>query len=183
MSQSLYIEQNVDGGISDFRISSQSFINKNCPNSRTSYDTDINHGTVTKLDKRNTAIQKKLTTTSCQQIVTYLSFFQFMVNLEQSRSQIFDAWSIKHTFRLSHKNRTTELRHSQQSPCIIALSRGTILPKNAEILQKIADISKTKRVLVLKDIFSKTTYLCVSTYRNSSFYRNLTSFTQKGEGG
>ena len=129
LSQCLYIEQNVDGGISDFRISSQSFINKNCPNSRTSYDTDIKHGTVTKLDKRNTAIPKKLTTTSCQQIVTYLSFFQFMVNLEQSRSQIFDAWSIKHTFTLSHKNRTTELRHSQQSPCIIPLSRGTIFAK------------------------------------------------------
>ena len=81
MSQCLYIEQNVDGGISDFRISSQSFINKNFPNSRTSYDTDINHGTVTKLDKRDTAIQKKIDddimSTNCDVLVIFLMYGQF----------------------------------------------------------------------------------------------------------
>ena len=81
LSQCLYIEQNVDGGISDFRISSQSFINKNCPNSRTSYDTDINHGTVTKLDKRDTAIQKKIDddimSTNCDVLVIFPIYGQF----------------------------------------------------------------------------------------------------------
>ena len=63
-------------------------------NCRTSNDTDINLRPVTKLDKRNTATSKKLTMTPCQQIVTLLSFFQFMTNLEQSGSSIPDAWSV-----------------------------------------------------------------------------------------
>ena len=36
-------------------------------------------------------------------------------------------------------------------------------------LQKNADISKIKGALVLKDIFSKTAYVCVLTYQISSF--------------
>ena len=39
--------------------------------------------------------------TSCWQIVTPLSFFQFMANLEQSGNQILNAWSIELTFSLS----------------------------------------------------------------------------------
>ena len=39
--------------------------------------------------------------TSCWEIVTSLSFFQFMANLEPSRSQIPDAWSVKLTFSLT----------------------------------------------------------------------------------
>ena len=56
-------------------------------------------GPVTKLDKGNTS-QKKLAMFSCQQIVTSLSFFPFVANLQPSRSQIPDAWSIKFTFSL-----------------------------------------------------------------------------------
>ena len=37
---------------------------------------------VTKFDKKNTAISKKLTMTSCQQILMSLLFFLFMSNLE-----------------------------------------------------------------------------------------------------
>ena len=37
-------------------------------------------------------------------------------------------------------------------------------PKNADFLQKNADISKIKRALVLKVIFSETRYICVCTY-------------------
>ena len=37
------------------------------------------------------------------------------------------------------------------------------LPENADFLQKNADISKTKRALVLKTIFSEITYVCVRT--------------------
>ena len=46
---------------------------------------------VTKLDKRNKTASKNLTMTSCQQIVTSLSFLRFMANLEQSGSRIPDA--------------------------------------------------------------------------------------------
>ena len=45
----------------------------------------------TKLDKRKKTTSKILAMTSCQKIVTPLSCFQFMVNLEQSGSQILDA--------------------------------------------------------------------------------------------
>ena len=55
-------------------------------------------GPVTKLDKRNKTTSKKLTMTSCQQIVTSLSFFQFMANLEQFGSRGSDVWSVKLTF-------------------------------------------------------------------------------------
>ena len=58
-------------------------------------------GPVVKLDKANKATSKKLTMTSCQQIMTSLSFFWFMVNLEVSGRQIPDAWSVKLTFSLT----------------------------------------------------------------------------------
>ena len=57
-------------------------------------------GTVTKLDKRNTAASKNLTITSCRQTVTSLSFFRFIANLEPCGSRISDAWFIKFTFSL-----------------------------------------------------------------------------------
>ena len=43
------------------------------------------------------------------------------------------------------------------------------LQKKAEFLQKNADISKVKRVLVLKGIFSETPYVCVISYHIQSF--------------
>ena len=46
---------------------------------------------LTKLDKGNKITSKKWRMMSCQQIVTSLSFLQFMANLEQSRSRIPDA--------------------------------------------------------------------------------------------
>ena len=73
-----------------FLISGQSLIKGNCHNSRTSNDIDMKFGLVTKIDKINKTTSKKMTMTSCQQIVTSLSF-QFMANLEQSESQIPDA--------------------------------------------------------------------------------------------
>ena len=51
----------------------------------------------------------------------------------------------------------------------ITLSKGIILVKNSDFLQKNADINKFKRVLVPKGTFSETTYFCVLTYQISSF--------------
>ena len=65
--QSTDIGRNVDEGIPDFRISGQSLINENCHNSRTSLNTDMKPGPVTKFDKT------KLT--SCRKILAPLSFF------------------------------------------------------------------------------------------------------------
>ena len=83
LPQSPDIDQNTEGGISDFGISGQSFINviitpeqknKSCHNSRTNHYTDIKLGPAGKLDKRNTKTSKKLTMKSCRQIVTSLPF-------------------------------------------------------------------------------------------------------------
>ena len=52
MPQSPDIGQNSDEGISDFRISGQPLIKRNCHNSWTIDDTDMKLGQVTKLDKR-----------------------------------------------------------------------------------------------------------------------------------
>ena len=82
------IGENLVEGISDFRIPSESLIKENCHNSRASDDIDMKLGPIAKLDERKKNTSKKLT--SCQKIVTSLSFFQFMVNLEQSRSWIPD---------------------------------------------------------------------------------------------
>ena len=57
-------------------------------------------GPVTKYETETKQCQKSLTMTSCQKIVTSLSFFQFMANLDQSRSRILDAESIKLIFSL-----------------------------------------------------------------------------------
>ena len=53
------MEKNSDRGISNFRISGQSFKNENCQNPIASHDIDMKLGPVTKLDKTNTAISKK----------------------------------------------------------------------------------------------------------------------------
>ena len=58
-------------------------------------------GPVTKPDKKNTATSKKWTITSCGQVVTSMFFFQFMANLQPSRSWIADAWPIKLMFSLT----------------------------------------------------------------------------------
>ena len=89
--QSPDIRQNSDGGIFDFRISGQSLIKENCHNSRTSNDTDMKLGPITKLDKRNRTTTKKFGNEVMSKILTPLLFLWFMANLEQSGSPILDA--------------------------------------------------------------------------------------------
>ena len=52
-------------------------------------------GPITKLDKKNKTTSKKLILTSCRKIVTSLSFFGFLANLEQSGGWIPDTESAK----------------------------------------------------------------------------------------
>ena len=86
--------------ISNFQISGESFINKNCRNSRTNHDIDMIVGPVTKLYKRNITVKKSIMM-SCQQIVTSLPFFWFITTLHPPQSWIPVAWSIKLTFSLT----------------------------------------------------------------------------------
>ena len=68
-------------------------------------------GPVTKLDKRSKSTSKNLTLMSCQKIVTSLSFFGFLANLEQFGGRIPDTETAKIMFSvivnsnlLSYKN-------------------------------------------------------------------------------
>ena len=54
----------------------------------------------------------------------------------------------------------TELKNLKHSSHTTALSKGNILSKSADFLQKNADISKIKRALILKGIFSETACFC-----------------------
>ena len=66
----------------------------------TSDDIDIKLEPVTKLDRRNKTTSKEFDDDVFQQIVTSLPFFQFMANLEQSKSPIPDTEPVKLTFSL-----------------------------------------------------------------------------------
>ena len=126
--QSPDIGKNSDGGISVFQTG-QFLIKGNCDNSRTNDDIYMTLGPVTKLDKRNktTAIT---TMTSCQKTVTSLLFFQFTANLEQSRSRIPYAQSVKLTFSLTVTFYLTKTENRTKiSQTQFSLSKGTIFTK------------------------------------------------------
>ena len=57
-------------------------------------------GAVTKFGKRNKTTSKKFAMTSCPKIVTPLSSFRFVLDLEQSGSRILDEESAKRMFSL-----------------------------------------------------------------------------------
>ena len=104
---------------------------------------------------------------SYRQIVTSLSFFQIMANLEQSGSRILDAQHVKFIFSLVEtfflsktENRTKKSLTQPSHYCF---------EQNADFFAKIADVSKVKRALLLKYIFSETIYVCVLMYQISSF--------------
>ena len=141
-----------------FQISGQSSIKENYHNSRTSDNIDTELGPVTKRDKRNK-------TTS--------SFFRFMVNLDQPKSWIPDAWSVKVTFSsivtfyLTKTENWTKKSLPQVSQ--YCFEKRYCFSKKCWYFATNADISKIKRVLVLKGIFSETTYVCVLTCQSWSF--------------
>ena len=75
------IVQNSDRGISDFRISGQSLINKNSLNSRTKNCIDMKLRPVTKLDKIKTATLTMAMLANCDAFPIQIQiFFQFMTN-------------------------------------------------------------------------------------------------------
>ena len=103
--------------------------------------------------------------TPCQKSAMQLSFFQFLAILEQSGTRIPNAESyvLINNNPLSYKNRKENQKVSNTA-INYALSKGTsFAKKNPEFLEKNADISKIKEILVLKGIFSETNYGCVLT--------------------
>ena len=124
--------------------------------------------------------------TSCWKIVTPLTFFQFTANLKQSGRQTSETQSIKLVFSLivtfyltKTENRTKKSLTQLSHYCFVKV---LFQPQNADFLdkKKNADISKIKRILVLKGIFSETTYRCVLTCQISSFQHNSNEFQTGG---
>ena len=74
----------------------------------------MKRGPVTKLDKIRKQRQKEMTLALRWKILTSSLSFRFVANVDISRSQIPDAEFIKVTFHIT------------------ALTKGTVLPKNAE---------------------------------------------------
>ena len=79
LPQSPDIGKNSDADIFNFQISCQSLVNVFCHDSRTIDNIEMKIGPVTKIDNRNKTAPKKFNMRSCQQIVTSLLFFRFMV--------------------------------------------------------------------------------------------------------
>ena len=87
----------------------------------------------TKLDQRKKQHQNILTMKLYQKVLTSMSFFQFMVNLEQSGSWIPDEQSVKLIFPLIITSYLTQSENRAKIPLTnshtIALSEGTIFEK------------------------------------------------------
>ena len=81
-------------GLSDFRISGQPLINKNCHNSKTSNDIDVKLRPVTKIDRRKTARSKQE-----QKIYDFMSAIVTSLLFFFIYSQ-FEALPVKLTFSL-----------------------------------------------------------------------------------
>ena len=102
---------------------------------------------------------------SCWQIVTSLSFFQLMADLEQSERQILGSWSVKVTFSLIvffHLTKTeNRTKKSLTQLSYYCFKKGTILGKKKfGFLQEKCWHQQIKGVVVLEGTFFKTTYVC-----------------------
>ena len=78
-------------------------------------------------------IKTKLTLTSCWKIVTLLSFFGFLANLEQSGGRIADTESAKVMFSVivtfCHTKTENSAKKSLNTVLTLALSKGTFFDK------------------------------------------------------
>ena len=115
---------------------------------------------------------------SCRQMLTN---FRLMTNLEQSGSQIPDTRSVKFTFSLIAtfilQKFEIDLNNFYHSSHTIAFSKGAVFFQKILIFcKKKATISKIKGVVVVKAIFSKTTYVYSITYSISGFQLNSNKF-------
>ena len=167
MPQSPDIGQNSDGGIPDFQISGQSLIKENCHNSRTSDDIDMKLEPVTKLDKRKQG-QKKfdydVISENCDVIIIFLIYGQSgAIPKPDSRRIVCKTYVFIKSNLLSYKNWKQNYKTCNTALTLLLWVKILFLPKTVIFLQKNADIRKIKRALVLKGIFSKTTYVCVLT--------------------
>ena len=148
-------------GISNFRISGQSL----CHNFRTSDDTDMKLGPVTTLDKTTS---KKIDVDAMSEnddVIAISSQFG-AIRIPDSGHIVCNLFSLIVTFYLTKQN----WKVFNTALTLLLWVNILFRPKIAEsFLQKDGGISKIKRTLVLKGIFTKTTYEPALTCQISSF--------------
>ena len=130
-------------------------------------------GPVTKLDKGNKTTSKVWRWRHVGKLWLHCYFsdlWPILGNPETGfRTRIYESYIFINNNLLSYKNWKQNLKISNTALTPLLWVKVLFLLKNADFLQKNADISKIKRVLVLKGIFSETKFVCVLTYQISSF--------------
>ena len=140
-SQSPDVGKNSDGGISNYWTSDQSFIKKNCYNSRTSNDMDMKVGPVTKLDKRNTATSKKaeydVMSANCDLLVIFPIYGQFGATWKpDSGREVCKTYIFINSNLLSYKNWQQNLKISNTALILLLWVKVLFLTKYTSFLQK-----------------------------------------------
>ena len=144
------IGKNSDGGTSNFRISGQSLIKENCHNSRTSDDIDLKLGPVTKRDKRNKITSKKIDfdvmLKNCDANVIFRIFGKFgAIRRPDSGHRVRKSYvfSNRDVFFAKTENKTKKSL-TQLCSHTTALSKGTLLDKKHQFLQKMLILVKLR---------------------------------------
>ena len=121
---------------------------------------------------------------SCWKIMTALSFFRLMVDLEQSGTRIPKTWSkistlsLKAAFYLTKSENRTWKALTQLS--YYCFEYRYYFCQKCWVLSKKVNMSLIKGFMALKGIFSETNYLWVLTYQISSFLKNINEFCKGG---
>ena len=148
--------QNSDKGFSDFRISGQSFIKENC---HTQEPVKI---LTSNLDQQLNLTREK---NSVKKIDIFPIYGQFgAIWKPDSGRLVCKTYIFINSNLLSYKNWKKKYRISNTALTLLPWITILFPPKNADFLQKKADTSRIKRALVLKGIFSETTYGRVLKY-------------------
>ena len=108
--------------------------------------------------------------TNCDVIVFLPIYGEFAATRKpDSWRMIYKTYIFINNNFLSYKTWKQDQKISNTTVILLLWVKALFSPKNADFVQKDADISKIEEVLVLKRIFSETTYVCVLTYPISRF--------------
>ena len=154
---------------------------ENCHNSRTRNDIDMKLGQVNKIDKRNKNTSKKFDVDvmleNYDPIAVCLIYGQFgRMQKPDSGRIVYKNYIFINKNLLSYKNSKQNWNTSDTALTLLLWVKVLFLSKNLFFCKKNAEISKIKRVLVLKAIFSETKYVCVLTCQTWSFWHNSNEF-------
>ena len=129
-------------------------------------------GPVTKLSKRNKRSKKfddDVMSENCDVIVIFPIYGQFgAIRKPNSGRVVCKTYIFINSNLLSYKN-GKQLKNCNIALTLLLWVKVLFWSKNGDFLQENTGISKIKRVLVLKGMFSETKYMCVLTCQISIF--------------